>query len=406
MVPPPFIYIMHAFKLVTQSLRAFFRRNLQPQPGLALDYAFPGTPAGPTVLIIADELRATYYLAFHLVLEKLHHLRGLSFYTVSSQSVQQAVGTHSDDAPKWINDLLQTVHPNLVVFSRYSLPHGEALLNGVRAARIPTAYYIDDDLIDLPDSLGQSVQKRHGNTQVLQARKYLLSQVDQVYTSTPYLQNHLTQKLSGSQPLVLSTYPPYLNHLIQVKQRSKPRPLTIGYMASKGHAQDLAMIVPALCQILTDYPHVRFETFGTITMPQKLSAFSDQVAAHQGTGDYQQFLQKLYDLNWAIGLAPLQDTPFNRCKSPVKFIEYTSCGIPTLASDINVYNQFCDRVEICLATPKGWYSALKNLIDHADLRHALVKSAQTKCEADFSLEKIADDVFNALSSYFNSHELI
>jgi glycosyltransferase involved in cell wall biosynthesis len=400
MVTPPFIYIMHAFKLVTQSLRAFFRRSPQPQPGLALDYACPGTPAGPTVLIIADELRATYYLAFHLVLEKLHHLRGLSFYTVSSQSVQQDMGTHPDDAQRWINDLLQTVHPNLVVFSRYGLPHGEALLNGVRAARIPTAYYIDDDLIDLPDSLGQSVQNRHGNTQVLQARKYLLSQVDQVYTSTTYLQKHLGQKLSGSQPLVLSTYPPYLNHLIQVKQRSKPRPLTIGYMASKGHAQDLAMVVPALCQILTDHPQVRFETFGTIAMPRELSAFSDQVAAHKGTGDYQQFLQKLYDLNWAIGLAPLQDTPFNRCKSPVKFIEYTSCSIPTLASDIPVYNQFLDGVEICLATPENWYSVLSKLIEDRDLRIALVKAAQAKCQVEFALEKVAEDVFNTLISDF------
>lgn len=391
---------MHALKLATQSLRAFYRRSLQSQPGLALDYVCPGTPAGPTVLIIADELRATYYLAFHLVLEKLHHTRGLSFYTVSSQSVQQAVGTHPDDAQRWISDLLQTVNPNLVVFSRYGLPHGEALLNGVRAARIPTAYYIDDDLIDLPDSLGQSVQKRHGNTQVLQARTYLLSQVDQVYTSTTYLQNHLAQKLPGSQLSVLSTYPPYLNYLIQVKQRSKSRPLTIGYMASKGHAQDLAMIVPALCQILTDHPHVRFETFGTIAMPRKLSAFSDQVAAYQGTGDYQQFLQKLYDLNWTIGLAPLQDTPFNQCKSPVKFIEYTSCSIPTLASDISVYNQFLDGVEICLATPENWYSVLRELIECRDLRIALVKAAQAKCKVEFALEKVAEDVFNTLISNF------
>ena len=40
---------------------------------------------------------------------------------------------------------------------------------------------------------------------------------------------------------------------------------------------------------------------------------------------------------WAAGLAPLEDTPFNRAKSDLKFLEYSALGLPTVASRVTPY---------------------------------------------------------------------
>lgn len=363
---------------------------------IQFDYIFQGISAQPTILILADELRATYYLGLHFALKSLHETEHITFYTLSSEAVRRHCENYQHSVDSFITNLVTTIQPSLVIFSRYGLPHGKELLNAFRVAQIPTIYYIDDDLIDVPKALGATIQKRHGNSQVLHIRKALMGEVDLVYASTPYLQQHLNSKIP-KQRFCCTTYPPYLRHLLREYDRQDKKTVTIGYMASKGHQEDLTMILPALIRILKNYPQTRFETFGTIEMPSELAPFTDRIKSHKGTGDYLQFLQKLYDLNWNIGLAPLQDTAFNRCKSVVKFIEYTSCGIPTIASNINVYNQFVSGTEILLAFSDDWYSAIQRMIEDKALRTSLIEASHSICSTKFALNVVARELVDTLN---------
>ena len=79
-------------------------------------------------------------------------------------------------------------------------------------------------------------------------------------------------------------------------------------------------------------------------------------------GSYIRLLPRL-DLD--IGLCPLEDTPFNRHKSALKFYEYAACGTMTIASDVEPYRQevsvvvpgsgdaWCDALEKFLADPES-----------------------------------------------------
>ena len=71
---------------------------------------------------------------------------------------------------------------------------------------------------------------------------------------------------------------------------------------------------------------------------------------------------------WHIGLAPLIDNPFNRCKSYIKFLDYAAMEIPTICSISNAYSQIVEHgVNGLLVEKKSaydWYKAICSLLDN------------------------------------------
>jgi glycosyltransferase involved in cell wall biosynthesis len=58
----------------------------------------------------------------------------------------------------------------------------------------------------------------------------------------------------------------------------------------------------------------------------------------QVAASYPLFVRWLQAQNrWHWALAPLLDTPFNRSKSALKFLEYSALGLPSICSDVPAY---------------------------------------------------------------------
>lgn len=84
---------------------------------------------------------------------------------------------------------------------------------------------------------------------------------------------------------------------------------------------------------------------------------------------HKEYNETLAKLNLDIGLCPLVDTTFNRCKSAIKFYEYAMVGTACLASKMPPYEGevgYCakDRFD-------DWYKKLKRLIVDAEFRQSL-----------------------------------
>lgn len=359
-----------------------------------------GNQSKKRILIFVENLNATYYLSFHYVLELLHQQGEIDFVVLSSKTILNYLNKQGYQIDSFINDVLEDIKPQTVIFSRYGLPYGKLIWQNCQEKQINTIYHIDDDLLNIPLSLGQKIQKQHGNQEVIQERAYLLSHVDLIYASTHYLDRTLAKRFPH-QKVFSGIYAPYLGSLINKSTILKTNILTIGYMGSKGHINDLKMIAPAISKILNEYPQIKFETFGTISIPDELKVFSNRITSHKVKLNYSQFLQKLYELNWDIGLAPLENTEFNQCKAPTKFIEYTACDIPTVASNVNVYNRFADKEEVILAEPSQWYEKIKLSIENSDFRKTLLQNAKARCEKEFNLEILEKQVYNLLSLNYN-----
>lgn len=85
----------------------------------------------------------------------------------------------------------------------------------------------------------------------------------------------------------------------------------------------------------------------------------------------------LSELGADIVVCPLQDHPFGRCKSELKYLEMSGAGIPGIYSDLPPY-ECVTHGETGLKVPPGgdWYGPLRALIDSYDLRQHIAVNAR------------------------------
>lgn len=251
-------------------------------------------------------------------------------------------------------------------------------------------------MLEIPESLGVEIQKRQGSNEVVETRRYLLQNCDLIYTSTSILGN-LMQRRFPEQKLVHGIYAPYMGPNIMLSEAKSDPGAIIGYMASKGHQHDLEMILPAIERLLTERIDLKFEVFGTIRMPNSLKRFGDRVRSHSVKKSYSEFLSNLASLGWTIGLAPLNDEPFNHCKAPTKYIEYTACGIAVAASRIPVYEEAIPP-DAGLLVENDWYEGLAYLLDNPKQREDYVLAARRHCENKFALDLLKTQLLTIVES--------
>lgn len=203
----------------------------------------------------------------------------------------------------------------------------------------------------------------------------------------------------------------------------QPRPrahkeLIIGWAGASSHWKDLQLITKPIIQLQKKYKNA-FVLYGIIggpiesemfiyreylnrnTMPEKNPFFKEalewwdqmhelnvypHIPAH--VPFYTPFMHpgKLSLLDFDIGLAPLQDTEFNRGKSCIKFYEYAGVGTVTLTSDVLPYK---DEVTYrAKNTEQDWYNKLEKLIIDVPFREKLLKEQQDWVKKNRSLEAI------------------
>jgi len=152
--------------------------------------------------------------------------------------------------------------------------------------------------------------------------------------------------------------------------------INLAWAGSNTHSKDLEIVSNVVEQAVEKYPNVNYVTSGwdgryKIRDKEKY-AFYDaflnlpiERRIHFEWSDYPHRVCK-YMKHFDIGLAPLLDNEFNKAKSNVKFLEYSMCKIPTIASDIEAYNNGVEKNPTILI--KGnkfnkWLSATKEFIE-------------------------------------------
>lgn len=178
--------------------------------------------------------------------------------------------------------------------------------------------------------------------------------------------------------------------------------IVIGYAGSNSHQDDLRMVFPIIGKLLDKYPNLYFESTGAIGNDSLwlFNGFSKSAMNKcdilPSTFTFKEYPEYLAKQKWNIGICPLVDTSFTRCKSHIKWLEYSMCRIPTIASAVYPYSQvILDNETGILVKPNEWEKALEYLIENETKRITLAEAAYAEVsvnrqydESDFDTKMI------------------
>lgn len=314
------------------------------------------------LLVVADRIDQTIFeIRLGLPLRTLAAERGLS---LRCATLLDCDDTLLDDA-------------DVLVLQRGVTSRAQALLQAMRRSGGHSIYEIDD-LLTRPalHLMGHERALRQ-----VAAVKRCVAAADVVSASTARLAAEL-------QPLArrVAVLP---NHAAPGAPQAGPlvpgAPLTLFFAASDHVACD--PLLPALRQVLAERPGgLRLVAVGPAAYPLRDAGLPVEAHALMPRDAFLGFVAALPN---PVAVIPLGATPFEACKSAIKFFDYAAAGVPTLCSAVPPYaDVVADGVTGRLVGPTeaDWRAALLGLLDQPQTAAAWAQQAQADVAARFSLQ--------------------
>ena len=273
---------------------------------------------------------------------------------------------------------------DVIVIQRVN-PYSTKILKKAKKHKIKIIYESDDDFLDI-NPANPAYNYILGNFDNILK---LANNSDQIVVSTPELKNRFN-KLDIKNVEVIKNY--HVNDSLPI------RPFTfrgndfikIGYFGTLTHENDIELIHNVILRLKDIFSKkgvtVLFEIAGA-SIDETSDWFSVRKIPY-----YPMSLHTFYDWlsknsDWDIGIIPLVNTEFNKCKSELKYIEFSALGIPVVASDMNVYNEAIKNgVNGFLANNEDeWVDKLSVLIEDPILRNGMVNNARDDILKNYNL---------------------
>lgn len=282
---------------------------------------------------------------------------------------------------------------DVIIFQRLRHRQWLKVLIYAQQSNKVTIFEIDDNLLEIPPG-----HPEYGFLNKIKYKQYLrfIELADGVTVSTEELYRYFLKY--NNKTFLL---PNYIDsemcnwEIPQIQDRSC---LTIGYAGSKSHKMDLAIVVDAIKKIICEFANkIRFKFLGYIP-PELIEnshvQFMDQIP------DYRTYLYYLRTSEFDFAIAPLTANLFNQCKSNIKFLEYSICGIPGIYSNVKPYADSVEDGKTGIIVKRDsiddWYNAMKCLILDKHLREAIRLNCYERVKNDWLLQ---DNVVKWLKVY-------
>lgn len=282
-------------------------------------------------------------------------------------------------APDLCDDLVDVVIVDRLWNDEVSGERAQALVDEVRRRRARLLYSLDDNLLELLSRSREADAARK-----LAALQVFLGAADRVIVSTwplhdalrrfnpriSVIPNYLDERL-----LPFGTLGTRDEHLRRLAQRRQwlQGPITVGYMGTRTHDEDLRLIVPVLWRVWSRHPgRLRIEFVGAAAHDETWKQLEGLPVQRLDPGlvytEYSAFLPWFVGAcRWDIALAPLTDSVFNSCKSDIKFLDYAALGAAGIFSRVPAYERTVQHGimgHVVENSHDAWETALEHLIEH------------------------------------------
>ncbi len=223
----------------------------------------------------------------------------------------------------------------------------------------------------------------------------ILQEADLITTTTLYLKDALME---------VSQYTAKIRVLPNAIDLTEWKPLDVrdkfsdkfrfGWAVSGSHGEDWVFMRDILLEFLKSHPDAKFVCIGDTYMDVKqgLNEVRDQIEWYPFSDLWEgHYTLRMPLLGLDCAIAPLADNEFNKCKSPLKFEEYTAFGWPTICQDMTPYKEHIVNGHngLLAGTKEQWLLALNQMYANKDLRLKLRFNALHTVKEMFDLKNIA-----------------
>lgn len=272
----------------------------------------------------------------------------------------------------------------------------EELVRRIRGDGARIVYSIDDNLLDLQP---EGFNRWPFTTEELMAVRCFARAADGIIVTTELLKermarlnenifvvpNALDEQLWRSEPVAAE------------QARVGDRPKVIGYMGTQTHDADLMMALQALRATLRQHAgRVELQLIGGVADGAVLESFAGlpvSVLDVGGNVEYPAFARWMSEhVKWDLAIAPLEEDVFTRCKSDIKFLDYSILGIPGIYSQGPVYGhtvRHLDTGYLAESNPQSWTEGLELLLTDDALRLGIAQRAQAYARSTRTLQHCA-----------------
>lgn len=174
-----------------------------------------------------------------------------------------------------------------------------------------------------------------------------------------------------------------------------------GWAVSASHGEDWLSIKPALVKFLESHKDAKFVCMGDTHMDIKASLPEGQVEWYPFSNLWEgHYALRMPMLGLDCAIAPLANLEFNKCKSPLKYAEYTAFGWPTIAQNMEPYYSHIINGETGLlaSDTEAWVRCLDTLYRDKAFRSKLHYNALFTCKQLFDIKKVAREWYTVFKN--------
>lgn len=294
------------------------------------------------------------------------------------------------------HNILKNLDSDILVCIRGAYPEDVKIIEAYKQIGKKVIYYLDDDLLNLPVSARS--YHIYNNPLIRDSIYACMKLSDCLWTPSIFIENkygHLFEKTIKTPGVAM-----LLNLMNFYPLVKKEKEIIIGFSGGIDHESFLEeFLEKPLKKIKKKYNGiVSFEFIGA--KPGYINSLDIEHIPWQES--HKQYGKILVSRQWDIGLAPLPDTEFHRCKHYNKFLDYGAIGIAGVYSNLHPYKQVVvNKVNGMLASnhTDEWVNTISYLIEHRDVLEKIKVTAKRQIESEFSATKIAEILLSQIKVF-------
>lgn len=231
----------------------------------------------------------------------------------------------------------------------------------------PVILDIDDNIYSITPYLPAYIGY-NPNGEARKLHEKIAKYVDLIIVSTPALEEIYKSK---NNVMVVE------NGVKNIYPKKSHQEIRMGYLVSNSHLENAQLVEDTIIKILLKYTNVRFyytKAFGGFLerVPEQIKNQINYLPFYP----IKDYLKYVNNLGLDIGIAPLMNNDFNRCKSNIRILEYWQNQIAVVASPLDEYKKTITHgLDGYLAEDDEWANWLSDLIEKPELRQYFVKNS-------------------------------